>query len=72
MTWAAVGRLLTALMKALIKPVTGGMALLAARYLGRTEAEKDALVEHAKKVEAANIARADGQSKGLQPEDYRD
>ncbi len=72
MTWAAIGKLLAALVKAIMKPITGGFALLAARYVGRTEAEKDALVEHAKKVEAANIARADGELKGLQPEDYRD
>ena len=72
MTWAAVAKLVTALLKALIKPISGGLALLAAKYLGRTEAEKDALVEHAKKVEDANRARVDGELTGLRPEDYRD
>jgi len=72
MTWAAISKLLATLLKALIKPVTGGLALLAARYVGRTEAEKDNLVEHAKKVKAANDAGAAGRLDGLRPEDYRD
>ncbi len=58
--------------KSIIKPVTGLFALLAAKRHGRLEAERAALVEHAKKVKIANDARIAGELDGLQDSDYRD
>jgi hypothetical protein len=69
---------LTALVSAivaLLKGVGGSlMAYLAGTRQGRVEAEKAALVEHAKRVKLANDSRLSGELNGLRSDEknYRD
>ena len=58
--------------KALIKPITGLLALFTAKKYGALEYEKKALEEHIAKVKKANAARIAGELSGLHDEDYRD
>ncbi len=68
----AIVELILGFTKAVIKPITGFFALLIARRVGKMEAEKASLEEHAKEVQKANAARIDGELTGLRDDDYRD
>ena len=68
----AIVELVVSFFKLIIKPVTGLFALLAARRMGRIEAEKKRLEEHNEAVDKASAGRIAGEHDGLRDEDYRD
>lgn len=67
-TWAAI---IASVLEA-IKKASRGIALWFAYMSGVWSEKRKALEEHAKRIEIARNARADGERNGLRDEDFRD